>query len=50
MNEKIEWTREQKELIDSWIKEAENIGYTQGWDDAIRAIIEELKSKYFVKC
>ena len=49
MDKKIEWTREQEELIDSMIKEAENIGYIQGRDDLIKEIIEELRLKLFRK-
>jgi len=45
MENKISWTKEQEELIDGMVKEAENIGYAQGWDDAMREIIEILKSK-----
>jgi len=36
------WTDEQQKLIDTMIKEAEAIGYTDGWNTAIREIIELL--------
>jgi ABC-type enterochelin transport system substrate-binding protein len=53
---KIEWTKEQEALIDSMVKESENIGYVQGQDDVIRELIRkldnlirELKSKIILK-
>lgn len=42
---KIEWTKEQTEIIDSMIKESETIGYAQGFDDAIEEMINDLKLK-----
>lgn len=48
MKEKIKWTEEQEKLIDEMIHEAESIGYTQGWDDAIKEIIQELRQKVYV--
>ena len=46
MNKKIEWTKEQEELIQKMIEESENIGYAQGRDDLLKEIIQELKKKF----
>lgn len=47
--EKIEWTKEQEEIIEKMINESENIGYAQGYDDAIKEIIRDLKLKFVNK-
>ena len=43
----IKWTKEQEEIMETMIKESESIGYTQGYDDAIKELIKELESKIF---
>lgn len=43
----VEWTKEQEEMIGTMIKESEGIGYTQGFDDAIKEIIRELETFIF---
>lgn len=45
----IKWTIDQEKLIEEMIKEAESIGYTEGWDEAIRGIINELRNKLYRK-
>ena len=47
IKEKIKWTDEQNEIIGKMIGESEMIGYTQGYDDAIKELIHELESKVF---
>lgn len=56
MMEEIKWTNEQNEIIGRMIKESEDIGYTQGYDDAIREVVKdfekflfELKSRVFMR-
>jgi hypothetical protein len=51
-----EWTKEQEEVIGKIIKESENIGYVQGYDDAIKEVLKdfemmifEIKKKIFLK-
>ena len=51
-----EWTKEQEEVVGTMIKESESIGWTQGYDDAIRELIKdletfifELKKRVFIK-
>jgi hypothetical protein len=42
-------TKEQENIIEDMVKEAEDIGYVQGRDDLLREIIEELRRKFLVK-
>lgn len=46
MDKKIEWSREQEEIIDKMVEESETIGYVQGREDLLREIIRELKLKF----
>jgi hypothetical protein len=43
----IKWTKEQEEAIGMIINESESIGYTQGYDDAIREFVKELEHFIF---
>ena len=45
--EKIKWTDEQTEIIGQMIKESEMIGWTQGYDEAVKELIQELETKIF---
>lgn len=47
MKEKIKWTDEQIKIIEEMIANSEDIGYTQGWDDAIKEIVQELGTFIF---
>ena len=42
---KVEWTKEQEEIIEKMNKESETIGYVEGRDDLLRELIGELKQK-----
>jgi hypothetical protein len=46
-SEKIIWTKEQEDIIGTMINESEGIGYTQGYDEAIKEIIRELEKFIF---
>jgi len=46
---KIEWTKKQEETIEKMIEESEAIGYVNGYDDAIKEVIRELKIKFINK-
>jgi hypothetical protein len=55
MNENNDWTKEQEETVGKMIKESEDIGYVQGYDDAIKEIVNkfeififELKKMFFI--
>ena len=47
MTKKSEWTKEQEEVLGKMIKESEAIGYTQGYDDAIKEVIKKLELEIF---
>lgn len=41
--EKINWTKEQIEIIGKMIEESEAIGWTQGYDESTKDLIIELE-------
>ena len=47
--EKVTWTEEQEKIIKIMIGESESIGYTQGWDAAIKEIIDDLRKKLYLR-
>ena len=56
MNNEIKWTKEQEEVLGKCIKESEDVGWTQGYDEAVKELIKdletfifELKKKVFIK-
>ena len=56
MEKKINWTKEQEDMVNIMIKESEDIGYTQGYDEAVKELIRdlgviifELKKKVYIK-
>lgn len=42
-NKEQDWTKEQIESFGKAIEESEQIGYTGGWDDAIKETIKDLE-------
>ena len=44
---RIEWTEEQEKIIGTMITESENIGYVQGYDEAVKELIQELEKIIF---
>jgi len=49
VEKKVEWTKEQEIIIEEMLKESEMIGYTQGHDEALKDLIDELKSKLYIR-
>jgi len=52
----IEWTEEQNNIVSKMIRESEEIGYTEGYGEAIKEITRDLeifllnlKSKFYRK-
>ena len=46
---KVQWTKEQEEIIQTMIEESESIGYEQGREELLKEIIEDLRKKYIRK-